>query len=327
MKQTFTKYFGRITEKLELSIEEKWIYVHYTKGNFEKTSCILKNEDKPIQDYLSSFYKENSVSEAMKKEIEKYLMNMKNESNTAHWKEFTAFLMKALSLHLVLGVTIAIMVYGGYQLGAKLDSTYDMYPLFTLLGLFIGLGIGGLAGFSMIKKHSKDQSDKKEQVKQQPVKTEGNAKNINLDQYPIIDIDLEDVRKAVRQFSDHLPKGVYRTILVNDDNSIDFAQLIHILNGVPSKQFYMSKETYDLFEEKDKQIPVEMDIVQRAVDQYVKDKKEYPMLKFDPQRRVNYYTLLQEHYLKAPPDIQFYITDLDGLVTHIKPEKKMGNSS
>ncbi len=51
------------------------------------------------------------------------------------------------------------------------------------------------------------------------------------------------------------------------------------------------------------------------------------MLKFDPQRRVNYYELLQEHYLKSLPELQFYITDLDGLVTHIKPGKKLGNSS
>ena len=68
-----------------------------------------------------------------------------------------------------------------------------------------------------------------------------------------------------------------------------------------------------------------MDIVQKAVDLYVKEKNEYPMLKFDPQRRVNYYQLLQEHYLKTAPETQFYITDLDGLITHIKPQKK--NSS
>jgi hypothetical protein len=90
----------------------------------------------------------------------------------------------------------------------------------------------------------------------------------------------------------------------------------------------MSKETYDLFEESEKHIPNEMDLVQKAVDLYVKEKKEYPMLKFDPHQRVNYFQLFQDHYLKETPEIQFYITDLDGLITHIRPQKrKMENSS
>ena len=143
--------------------------------------------------------------------------------------------------------------------------------------------------------------------------------------YPTVEDTVDQVRKAVREYSDHLPKGVYRTILVQDDNLIDFKQLAPHLGGIPSSNFYMSKETYDLFEEHEKLIPAEMDMVQKAVDQYVKDHKEYPMLTFDPQRRVNYYLLLQEHYLKESPVTQFYITDLDGLITHVKPKNK--NSS
>lgn len=84
----------------------------------------------------------------------------------------------------------------------------------------------------------------------------------------------------------------------------------------------MSKETYDIFEEHEKHIPGEMDIVQKAVDLYVKEHSEYPMLPFDPERRVNYYQLIQDKYLKSAPEIQFYITDLDGLITHKKPAKK-----
>jgi hypothetical protein len=61
MKQTFIIYMGRVTEKLELELEDKWIYAHYTKGTIEKTACILKNENKSQLDYLSSFFKENCV--------------------------------------------------------------------------------------------------------------------------------------------------------------------------------------------------------------------------------------------------------------------------
>lgn len=90
----------------------------------------------------------------------------------------------------------------------------------------------------------------------------------------------------------------------------------------------MSKETYDLFEESEKQFAIEMDLVQKADDLYVKEHKEFPMLKFDPYHKVNYFQLKQEHYLKEEPKTQFYITDLDGLVTHIKPQKKkMENTS
>jgi hypothetical protein len=140
--------------------------------------------------------------------------------------------------------------------------------------------------------------------------------------YPIIDISIDQVRKAIRAFSDRLPKGVYRTILVKDDNEIDFNQLAHILGGLPSEKFYMSKETYDLFTENEKLIAFEMDLVQKAVDQYVKENNHFLILPFDPLRRINYFELIQKHLLKSQPQTQFYLTDLDGMVTHIKPDTK-----
>ncbi|MEH7417723.1 DUF3939 domain-containing protein [Neobacillus drentensis] len=206
---------------------------------------------------------------------------------------------------------------GGIKMGAILENWYEIDSTFTLIGIFLGIGFGGLTIYSIIHKYSK-----------MPVEKTNLDKKSNLDsfnQYPTIEVTLEQVRKAVRAYSDTLPKGVFRTILVQDDHSIDFEKLAPHLGGIPSKKFYMSKETYDLFEENEKLIPIEMDMVQKAVDQYVKDHKEYPMLKFDPQHRVNYYLLLQEHYLKKAPVTQFYITDLDGLITHISPYKK--NSS
>jgi hypothetical protein len=324
MKQTFTKYIGRVTEELELNLEDKWIYAHYTRGAFEKTACILKNGNKSQVDYLNGFFKENSVSDEMKKEVDKYLMNLKDSNGSTHWKEFTNFLLKTLSLNTALGIAIAIAVYLGYLLGTRLDAHYNISPLFTLLGIFSGIGLGGFAGYSMVQKYS-NSPEERNNDKAKKISHEKNQDQ-SMD-YPPIDITLEQVRMAIREFSDHLPKGVYRTILVQDDNRIDFKQLAHLLGGIPTKDYYMSKETYDIFEEKDKKIPVEMDLVQKAVDQFVKEHKEYPMLKFDPSRRVNYYQLIQEHYLKSHPDIQFYITDLDGLITHVKPKKKISSSS
>ncbi|MEH7439555.1 AtpZ/AtpI family protein [Neobacillus drentensis] len=314
MKHKFTKYLGRITENLEIGLEEKWIYVHYTKGSIEKTACLLKNENKSEEAYLEAFLEENKVSEEMRKEIKTFFKNGQSQSDK-HWKDSTNFLMKAVSLNMVFGIAIAISVFAGYKLGDLLDNRYEIYPLFTLIGIFLGIGVGGATVYSLVHKYFLT-SQKKEVPEPKEEQIKG---------YPVIEVSIDEVRKAVRTFADNLPKGVYRTILVKADHSIDFNQLAPILGGVPSKDFYMSKETYDLFEEHEKQIPIEMDMVQKAVDQYVKDHKEFPMLKFDPQHRVNYYQLLQDHYLKKAPEIQFYLTDLDGLITHIKPKKK--NSS
>jgi hypothetical protein len=322
MRHKFTKYLGRVTENLELGFEDKFIYVHYTKGKTEKTACILKNNDKTKSEYLESFFEENKVSEDMKKEVRKFLNNEKN-FNDQHWNEFSNFLMKTLSLNMVFGLTIALTVFGFYKLGSFLDAQYDFKPCLTLIFTFIGIAIGGLTGYVMVHKYfNKPVQDTSQ--KDYDLQREQNEAT----DYPIIDVTIDQVRKAVRQFSDNLPKGVYRTIIVKDDNSIDFKQLANILGGIPSKMYFMSKETYDLFEEKDKKIPAEMDKVQKAVDLFVKERKEYPMLRFDPNRRVNCYQLLQEKYLKSAPETQFYITELDGLITHIKPEKrKMENSS
>lgn len=319
MKYKFTKNLGRVRENLELSFEENWIYVHYTKGSFEKTSCLLNNENKSEEEYLDGFFAENNVSDEMKNEVKK-LFKSEIIHNSAHWNEFKTFLIKTLSLNMVFGISVAVCVFGGYKLGSIIDDRNHLSPLFTLIGTFLGIGIGGVTIFSMIQKYFKSsvelaaENDQKQFIKNPETSDEKN--------YPIIDVTIEVVRNAVRTFSEHLPKGVYRTILIKEDNSIDLQQLAAILGGTPSKNFYMSKETYDLFEESEKHIPIEMDIVQKAVDQYVKDNKQYPMLQFDPQHRVNYYQLLEGHYLKTAPEIQFYITDLDGLITHICPKKK-----
>lgn len=261
----------------------------------------------------------------MQKEVRKFLNNKKNFNNE-HWNEFTNFLMKTLSLNVVFGLTIALTVYGFFNLGSFLDNYYGFEPWLTVIFTFIGIGIGGLTGYVMIQKYFKKPVNKDIQTNAKN-EFESQKKLNDKTDYPVVDVTIDQVRKAVRQFSDNLPKGVYRTIIVQDDNSIDFKQLANILGGVPSKKFYMSKETYDLFEENEKKIPSEMDMVQRAVDLYVKERKEYPMLRFDPQRRVNYYQLIQENYLKSAPEIQFYITEMDGLITHITPKKKKVENS
>jgi hypothetical protein len=150
-------------------------------------------------------------------------------------------------------------------------------------------------------------------------------KETPLTKYPEIVVTKDEVRDAVRRYSESLPKGIYRTILVHDDYSIDFEKLAPILKGIPLSKFYMSKETYDIFSEEEKDIPAIMDQVQKAVDAYRKDHQQYPVLPFDPFNRVNYYLLRNGHYLDSLPTIEFYITDYDGIISHIKPKKIRGS--
>ncbi|MBT2678025.1 DUF3939 domain-containing protein [Bacillus sp. ISL-35] len=181
--------------------------------------------------------------------------------------------------------------------GYLFDLLSSLYPLFTIMGTIAGVAH---VLFAIRKKQGGNEEKKS---------------------WPIIDSSVEEIRQAVRIYSDQLPKGVYRTILVKDDHSIDLEQLAPILKGFPARRFYMSKETYDIFAEDEKKLAITLDKVQRAVDHYVKEFKEFPVLPYDPSNRVNYYQLLKAHCLDVEPEIELYITNYDGLVTHKKPKE------
>ncbi|RSD29221.1 DUF3939 domain-containing protein [Mesobacillus subterraneus] len=195
-----------------------------------------------------------------------------------------------------------ILVTAGVLIGLIADLLYGLLPIAMLSGALGGMTLAFLIGISSGSKKV-IASPETEHV------------------WPVIEVSAEDVKKAVRAYSEKLPKGVYRTILVKEDNSIDAEQLAPFLKGLPSRKFYMSKETYDIFGEDEKEIAITIDKVQKAVDLYVKEHKEFPMLPYDPLNRVNYYQLLQAHCLDTKPEIELYITNYDGLVTHIKPKK------
>lgn len=184
-------------------------------------------------------------------------------------------------------------------IGYLIDLVFDLFPYMTVLG-----SVGGLGVYILL-------SDRTKKIPKETEKA-----------WPIIETNVEEIKKAVRIYSEQLPKGVYRTILVKEDNRIDVDQLAPIMKGIPSRNFYMSKETYDIFDEEEKYLALTIDKVQKAVDLYVKEHNEYPMLPYDPLNRVNYYQLLKAHCLHTHPEIELYITNYDGLVTHKKPKKK-----
>lgn len=216
-------------------------------------------------------------------------------------KKFMSFLLIWPATTAIQAIAIPLVLVGGYGL----DLASGLYPLFSIMSLSAAAGV--------ILHLFKDNQENKN--------TRTAASHSPDRGMPVIEATIADVRKAVRVYSEKLPKGVYRTILVKEDHSIDFTMLAPILKGIPSKKFFMSRETYDIFEENERDIAITLDKVQKAVDLYVKEYKQFPMLQYDPLNRVNYYQLIQAHCLDAQPDIELYITKYDGLVTHIKPMK------
>ena len=154
MRHTFTKTLGMVTENLELNIEEKWIYVFYTRGKVEKTAYILKNSDKTIEAYISSFLEENHISEDLKIEIKKFI-SADNQKKETDWHKFSVFLIKTLSVNIVVCFMLGLAIFAGYKTGAAGDAKFNLYPLFTIIGVLLGLILGGYICYVIMKNYMK----------------------------------------------------------------------------------------------------------------------------------------------------------------------------
>ncbi|PWU67769.1 MULTISPECIES: DUF3939 domain-containing protein [Gracilibacillus] len=140
------------------------------------------------------------------------------------------------------------------------------------------------------------------------------------DKHPVKEISYAQMKKAIQEYSLELPKNIPLQVLIKDDLSVDHTLLLPYLKAIPKKTFYMSKETYDLFEEEERHIAVALDQVQRAVDQYIAQKKSLPIIDHDPYRKVSFFKLEQLNLIQERPEIDFFITDQEYLVTTKKPQ-------
>lgn len=138
--------------------------------------------------------------------------------------------------------------------------------------------------------------------------------------YPIIDISLAELKHAIHEYGMDLPKEIPLSIVINQDLSIDYKLLAPILKGIPSKKYYMSLETYELFEEEDYQLAVNFDNIQRAVDAYIQQTNETPVIHGDPYHKVSYHKLEKLNLLHYRPHGEFYITDEENLITNKRPK-------
>lgn len=128
----------------------------------------------------------------------------------------------------------------------------------------------------------------------------------------------QDIEQAILQFEKNLPHGVKRTVLVDNDKRIITEKLAPYLGGIPIENYYMSKETYEIFTEEDKLIPYYLDTVQAAVDDYMEEHNKLPIIPDDRDGRVHVDLLVSQYYLKEKPPIPLYITNEEFMITHLK---------
>ncbi|RCX17077.1 uncharacterized protein DUF3939 [Fontibacillus phaseoli] len=133
---------------------------------------------------------------------------------------------------------------------------------------------------------------------------------------PAVQVTLEDVKLGVLRYEAEMPEGINRKSLLLPDGSLDLRRLSRYLGGVSEQKFYLSRETYEIFEEEDREIPYFLDLVQVAVDVYVEETGKLPVLKPDQPHQVDYRLLQREHYLKEIPPFPLYITDQEMLLSH-----------
>ncbi|TGB05267.1 DUF3939 domain-containing protein [Halobacillus salinus] len=134
------------------------------------------------------------------------------------------------------------------------------------------------------------------------------------------DLSKEDIQKAIHAFSEDKDSHVPLSVLIQDDLTLDYELLAPYLHAKPSEPFYMSKETYELFGNEGYELAKEIDTVQHAVDQYMKQTQEAPIIEDDPYKRINYYKLQRLGLLQEKPGRDYFLTDEEFLITYKQPK-------
>ncbi|WP_233004317.1 DUF3939 domain-containing protein [Exiguobacterium aurantiacum] len=134
-----------------------------------------------------------------------------------------------------------------------------------------------------------------------------------------VDITLPQLREAIHEYEQTLPKGVNRTVLLDEAQEIDLSRLKKHLPGKPRQRFYMSKETFHIVPETEREVIYEMDQVQRALDLYFEQEKKLPLRKFQQTLQLDLTRLREGGYLKVLPKRPYYVVD-ETLIVSLEPK-------
>ncbi|ANF96605.1 DUF3939 domain-containing protein [Paenibacillus bovis] len=135
---------------------------------------------------------------------------------------------------------------------------------------------------------------------------------------PSVHVTMNELRTAVLQYEREM-SGINRTALMQEDRSLDLSRLTRYLGGRSDQKFYLSRETFEIFEEEERHIPYHLDQVQGAIDDYVQENGKLPVIEDSVHFEVDCRKLYQQRYLHEIPDFPMYITDQEMMVTHREP--------
>lgn len=132
-------------------------------------------------------------------------------------------------------------------------------------------------------------------------------------------ITKDELEQAMARFLEKNANIVY-TVLVNEDYTVNYDLLKPYLPAFPTNTFIITKETLEVFEhtEENLELVKEIDIVQRAVDQYVTEKEMFPIVEKDEDRLICGMKLAP--YLERILKRKLYISEKHYLVSS-KPDK------
>ena len=82
--------------------------------------------------------------------------------------------------------------------------------------------------------------------------------------------------------------NIVYTVLVNDDYTVNYDLLKPYLPAFPTNVFLITKETLEVFEHTAENLNLvkEIDVVQKAVDQYVTEKEMFPIVEGSEDRLI-----------------------------------------
>ena len=81
----------------------------------------------------------------------------------------------------------------------------------------------------------------------------------------------------------------------------------------------MSKETFHIVPEDERELVYEMDQVQRALDLYFEQEKKIPLRKFQQTLQLDLTRLREGGYLKVLPKRPYYVVD-ETLIVSLEPK-------
>ncbi|RKD26766.1 hypothetical protein BEP19_16330 [Ammoniphilus oxalaticus] len=135
--------------------------------------------------------------------------------------------------------------------------------------------------------------------------------------WPLKEISIEEVKGAVARFAKEKADGIYLSVLIKENLALDYDLLAPYLKAIPKDPYYMSRETYEIFDEAT--TPHMIDQIQKAVDRYIDIEEKFPIEEGNANLKICYYKL--RPYLKESPSFDTYLTTEENLITRKRPRQ------